>query len=118
MSGRGPEADSRPTVKTQLTSTYRTQAARPSGSKLLARSCSWSDSAAYRVCGCLLRMAVARVGCGTSLLYRTTGASKNSFKGPLTSALLHSQLRRRLTASALKLAVQNSMATGSALGSH
>jgi hypothetical protein len=37
------------------------------------------------VCGCLLRTAVARLGCCTPLLYGMTAASKNTVKGRLTS---------------------------------
>ena len=42
----------------------------PSGCKLPARPCSWSNGAAQRMCGRLLGTAVARMGCCTWLLYR------------------------------------------------
>ena len=53
-------------------------------------------------CACrrLPRTAIARMGCCTSLLYGTTGTSKNTVKVALTSTLLHSRLRRRLVCSA------------------
>ena len=60
--------------------------ARPPGCKLSARRCSWPNDAAWCLCGCLPRTAVARMGCCTSLLYGTTAVSDNTVKIVLTSA--------------------------------
>ena len=57
----------------------------PSGCKPWARPCSRSTGAAQLVCRCPPRTAVARIRCCTSLLYGTTGASKNTVKFVLTS---------------------------------
>jgi hypothetical protein len=45
------------------------------------------DGAAWCVCGRLPGTAVARKGCGTSLLYGPISASKNTAKGRLTLIL-------------------------------
>jgi hypothetical protein len=47
----------------------------PSGCKLPARPCSRSSGAALLVSGCPLKVAIACVGCCTSLLYATTGVN-------------------------------------------
>jgi hypothetical protein len=49
------------------------------------------NDAARCMCGCLPTTALARAGCCTLLLYRTTGMSKNAVKVALTPAMRHGQ---------------------------
>jgi hypothetical protein len=68
--------------------------------QLPARPCSRPNGAVQRMCRCLPRTAVARMGCCTSLLYRKAAVTKNIVKVVLTLAQTPgepgSRLRRRL----------------------